>query len=80
MAHHFARRSQKSRSEHDLFDNRPKGQAVLSNTWRSESNQVLSHKAWTTPDSDRLLDELLDEKSNTLDVLYPHHIPYMQKK
>ncbi|XP_035246762.1 ankyrin repeat domain-containing protein 55 isoform X3 [Anguilla anguilla] len=79
MAHHFARRSQKSRSEHDLFDNRPKGQAVLSNTWRSESNQVLSHKAWTTPDSDRLLDELLDEKSNTLDVLYPHHIPYMQK-
>ncbi|KAJ8339607.1 hypothetical protein SKAU_G00363930 [Synaphobranchus kaupii] len=79
MAHHFAHRSQKSRSEHDLFDNRPKGQAVLSNSWRSESNQLLSHKAWSTTDSDKLLDELLDEKSNTLDVLYPNHIPYMQK-
>ncbi|KAJ8401902.1 hypothetical protein AAFF_G00374830 [Aldrovandia affinis] len=79
MAHHFAHRSQKSRSEHDLFDNRPKGQVLLSNSWRSESNQVLSHKAWTAPASENLLDELLDEKSNPLDVLYPNHIPYMQK-
>ncbi|KAG7476923.1 hypothetical protein MATL_G00087970 [Megalops atlanticus] len=79
MAYHFAHRSQKSRSEHDLFDNRPKGQALLSNSWRSESNQVLSHKAWTAPPSEKLLDELLDAKSNPLDVLYPNHIPYMQK-
>ncbi|KAJ8261164.1 hypothetical protein COCON_G00168870 [Conger conger] len=79
MAHHLAHRSQKSRSEHDLFDNRSKGQALLSHSWRSESNQVLSHKAWTSPSSDKLLDQLLDEKSNPLDLLYPNHIPYMQK-
>ncbi|KAG9353594.1 hypothetical protein JZ751_011714 [Albula glossodonta] len=79
MIHHFAHRSQKSRSEHDLFDNRPKGQAPLSNSWRSESNQVLSHKAWTAPTSEKLLDELLGEKADPLDVLYPNHIPFMQK-
>ncbi|XP_023649581.1 ankyrin repeat domain-containing protein 55 isoform X2 [Paramormyrops kingsleyae] len=80
MAHHFAHRSQKSRSEHDLFDNRPKGQARPSDSWKSESSQILSHKAWTAPPSDKLLAGLLQEKPSGLDVhKCCNQMPYVQK-
>ncbi|KPP58075.1 ankyrin repeat domain-containing protein 55-like, partial [Scleropages formosus] len=76
---HFGHGSQKSRSEHDLFDSRTKGQALSGNPWKSESSRVLSHKAWTAPASGKLLDGLLKEKSGPMDVLQPRQIPYIQK-
>ncbi|MBN3319707.1 ANR55 protein, partial [Atractosteus spatula] len=79
IAYHFAHRSQKSRSEHDLFDSRTKCTALLSNSWKSESNQVQSQKAWTAPPSEKLLDDILKDGSSRMELLYPTHLPYLHK-
>ncbi|XP_030626048.1 ankyrin repeat domain-containing protein 55 [Chanos chanos] len=79
MASHLAHRSQKSKSEHDLFDSRTKGQKVLSHTWKTESSQLVGHKAWISPPSERLLDKLLHETTSPLDVLCSNHTPYIQR-
>ena len=56
MISRLAHRSQKSKSEHDLFDSIAKSQKLVGQTWKTESNQVLSHKAWISSPSERLLD------------------------
>uniref|UniRef100_A0A8C4S6V1 Ankyrin repeat domain 55 n=1 Tax=Erpetoichthys calabaricus TaxID=27687 RepID=A0A8C4S6V1_ERPCA len=73
IPYHFAHRSQKSRSEHDLYDNRINGQATLDSTWKPE------HKAWTASPSMKLLDGFLQDRSNHLELLYPPHLPHLQK-
>ena len=40
MVSHLAHRSQKSKSEHDLFDSRTKGQKVSGPAWKTESSQI----------------------------------------
>ncbi|XP_065096605.1 ankyrin repeat domain-containing protein 55 isoform X1 [Paramisgurnus dabryanus] len=60
---HLAHRSQKSKSEHDLFDGKCKGQKGL--------------KAWISTPSDRLLDRLLHDTSSPLDVLCSNQTPYI---
>lgn len=80
MVNHFAHRSQKSKSEHDLFDSRPKVQALVSHSWKTESNQsILAHKSWISPPTERLLDKLYHETYGPTDVLCPHQAPYIQK-
>ncbi|KAM9519192.1 ankyrin repeat domain-containing protein 55 [Salvelinus alpinus] len=80
MVNHFAHRSQKSKSEHDLFDSRPKGQALVSHSWKTESNQsILAHKSWISPPTERLLDKLYHETYGPTDVLCPHQAPYIHK-
>nr|XP_033813554.1 ankyrin repeat domain-containing protein 55 [Geotrypetes seraphini] len=76
-SNHLAHQSQKSRSEHDLFDQRYNCQALLDNPWRTEANQILSHKAWTVPSSDKLIDGLLPERPNHLKFLCPPHLPHL---
>ncbi|XP_039614690.1 ankyrin repeat domain-containing protein 55 isoform X2 [Polypterus senegalus] len=73
IPYHFAHRSQKSRSEHDLYDNRINGQATLDSTWKPE------HKVWTASPSMKLLDGFLQDRSNHLELLYPPHLPHLQK-
>ncbi|XP_052381099.1 ankyrin repeat domain-containing protein 55 isoform X1 [Oncorhynchus keta] len=80
MVNHFAHRSQKSKSEHDLFDSRPKGQALVSHSWKTEANQsILAHKSWISPPPERLLDKLYHETYGPTDVICPHQAPYIQK-
>lgn len=76
---HLAHRSQKSKSEHDLFDSRAKGQKLVGQTWKTESNQILTHKAWVSSPSERLLDRSHHETTGPLDVLCPKQTPYIQK-
>ncbi|XP_051539244.1 ankyrin repeat domain-containing protein 55-like isoform X1 [Myxocyprinus asiaticus] len=76
---HLVHRSQKSKSEHDLFDSKTKAQKALGQAWKTESNQILSHKAWISAPSERLLDKLLHETSSPLDVLCSNHTPYIQR-
>ncbi|KAJ7988196.1 hypothetical protein DPEC_G00321100 [Dallia pectoralis] len=77
---HFVHRSQKSKSEQDLFDSRPKGQALVSHAWRAESNKViLSHKSWISPPAERLLDKLYRETSEPVDALCPHQALHTQE-
>ncbi|KAK6494709.1 ankyrin repeat domain-containing protein 55 [Huso huso] len=77
ISYHFAHRSQKSRSEHDLFDSRTKCQGLLTHSWKPETNQILSHKAWTAPPSKKLLDGFLQDRYSHLELLYPAHLPHL---
>ncbi|KAM4709139.1 ankyrin repeat domain-containing protein 55 isoform 2-T2 [Discoglossus pictus] len=74
---HFAHRSQKSKSEHDLFDHRI-GQTLQDNPWNTAANQILSHKAWTSPPPDNLTVHALPKKTNHMDRLCPPHLPHME--
>ncbi|XP_072814757.1 ankyrin repeat domain-containing protein 55 isoform X1 [Vicugna pacos] len=74
-SHHTAQRSQKSRSEQDLLNNRTGCQALLDNPWKGDSNQVF-YKAWTVSSSDKLLDRLLTSKSHQ-EVSGPPHLPHL---
>ncbi|KAB1280860.1 Ankyrin repeat domain-containing protein 55 [Camelus dromedarius] len=74
-SHHTAQRSQKSRSEQDLLNNRTGCQALLDNPWKGDSNQVF-YKAWTVSASDKLLDRLLTSKSHQ-EVSGPPHLPHL---
>uniref|UniRef100_A0A3P8YLU4 Ankyrin repeat domain 55 n=1 Tax=Esox lucius TaxID=8010 RepID=A0A3P8YLU4_ESOLU len=80
MVSHFAHRSQKSKSEHDLFDRRPKGQPSIGHAWRTESNKsILTHKSWISPPTERLRDKLCRETSEPMDILCPHQALHTQK-
>lgn len=79
VAGHLAHRSQKSKSEHDLFDGKRKDQKAAGQAWKTESSQMLTHKAWVSTPSERLLDKLLHASSSPLDVLCSNHTPYIQR-
>lgn len=74
---HFAHRSQKSKSEHDLFDHRISGHALQDNPWNIAANQILPHKAWTSPQPDKFKHRVISKKSNHIDGLCPPHLPHM---
>ncbi|XP_040276849.1 ankyrin repeat domain-containing protein 55 isoform X2 [Bufo bufo] len=74
---HFAHRSQKSKSEHDLFDHRNSGHALQDNPWNIAANQILPHKAWTSPQPEKSKHCVLSKKSNHIDGLCPPHLPHM---
>lgn len=75
-AYHFAHRSQKSRSEHDLLDHRSSCQTLSDNPWNTDANQILSYKVCTATSSDKLIDDLLSERSSHV-LLCPPHLPYL---
>ncbi|XP_068127937.1 ankyrin repeat domain-containing protein 55 isoform X2 [Hyperolius riggenbachi] len=77
-AFYFAHRSQKSKSEHDLFDQRISCQTLQDNPWNIAANQILSHKSWTSPDPDKSKDYALPKKPNHLDSLYPPQLLHME--
>ncbi|KAF5901922.1 ankyrin repeat domain-containing protein 55, partial [Clarias magur] len=73
---HLAHRSQKSKSEHDLFDSKTKTQKATGPSWKSESSQLRNHKALLSSPSDRML---LHETPSPIDVLCSNHAPYIQR-
>ncbi|CAM5144875.1 unnamed protein product [Natator depressus] len=75
-AYHFAHRSQKSRSEHDLLNHRGSCQTLSDNPWNTDANQILSYKVCTATSSDKLIDGLLSERSSHV-LLCPPHLPYL---
>ncbi|XP_073478991.1 ankyrin repeat domain-containing protein 55 isoform X2 [Aquarana catesbeiana] len=77
-AFHFAHRSQKSKSEHDLFDHRISCQTLQDNPWNIAANQILPHKSWTSPDPDKFKGHALLKKPNHMDSLCPPHLPHME--
>ncbi|XP_051709403.2 ankyrin repeat domain-containing protein 55 isoform X1 [Oryctolagus cuniculus] len=72
----MAQRSQKSRSEQDLLNNRTGCQAVQDGPWGGDSNQASSCKAWTLSSSDKLLDRLLTARPGHQEVSGPPHLPH----
>ncbi|XP_069779180.1 ankyrin repeat domain-containing protein 55 [Narcine bancroftii] len=76
-AHHFAHRSQKSRSEHDLFENRTSTQQILDGLWAKDTNHILPHKAWTAPSSAKLLEVFLQERAKHMELSHHPHLPYL---
>ncbi|TRY85576.1 hypothetical protein DNTS_032553 [Danionella cerebrum] len=60
---HLAHRSQKSKSEHDLFDGKSKEQKVVGHDWKTGSSQIQTHKIWVSTPSERLIDKLLQSTS-----------------
>ncbi|XP_062898171.1 ankyrin repeat domain-containing protein 55 [Mobula hypostoma] len=75
--HHFAHRSQKSRSELDLFENRTSTQQILECLWAKDTNHILPHKAWTAPPSTKLLEVFLQERAKQVELAHHPHIPYL---
>ncbi|KAM6035343.1 ankyrin repeat domain-containing protein 55 isoform 2-T2 [Theristicus caerulescens] len=72
--HHFAHKSQKSRSEHNLLDHRSSCQALLDDPWNIESNQLLSYKVCTRTPSDKLINGLNSDRSHHV-LLCPPRLP-----
>uniref|UniRef100_A0A2K6TKX9 Ankyrin repeat domain 55 n=1 Tax=Saimiri boliviensis boliviensis TaxID=39432 RepID=A0A2K6TKX9_SAIBB len=77
VPHHTAQRSQKSRSEQDLLNNRTGCQMLLDNPWRNYSNQVFSYKVWTVSSSDKLLDRLLSVRPGHQEASVPAHLHHL---
>ncbi|KAM4053234.1 ankyrin repeat domain-containing protein 55 [Anomaloglossus baeobatrachus] len=75
---HFAHRSQKSKSEHDLFDHRISGHSLQDNPWNIAANQILAHKAWTSPQLDKLKHRAVPKNFNHIDGLRPPRLPHME--
>lgn len=74
--HRLTHCSQKSRSEHDLSDQRSNRQ-VLDKPWKRDTNQILTCKVWTTMLSDnKLIDGLFPERSSHV-LLCPPHLPHL---
>ncbi|XP_058536082.1 ankyrin repeat domain-containing protein 55 [Ochotona princeps] len=71
----MAQRSQQSRSEQDLLSHRTAWHPLLDSSWRGDSNQVFSCKAWTLSSSDKLLDRLLAGRPGHQEVSGPPHLP-----
>lgn len=70
----FIHCSQKSRSEHDLSDQRNNRQ-TLGDPWKIDTNQILTYKIWTTmPSDNKLVDRLLPERSSHV-LLCPPYLP-----
>ncbi|XP_047412368.1 ankyrin repeat domain-containing protein 55 isoform X1 [Sciurus carolinensis] len=74
---HTTQRSQKSRSEQDLLNNKTGCQLLLDNPWKGDSNQVFSYKAWTVSSSDKLLDRLLTGRPGHQEQSGPPHLPHL---
>ncbi|KFO72429.1 Ankyrin repeat domain-containing protein 55, partial [Cuculus canorus] len=72
--HHFAHRSQKSRSEHNLLDHRSSCQALLDGPWNTDSNQLLSYKVCTRTPSDKLINGSNSDRSHHV-LLCPPRLP-----
>ncbi|XP_010384764.1 ankyrin repeat domain-containing protein 55 [Rhinopithecus roxellana] len=75
--HYMAQRSQKSRSEQDLLNNKTGCQMLLDNPWRSDSNQIFSYTVWTVSSSDKLLDRLLSVRPGHQEVSVPPHLRHL---
>ncbi|XP_023590750.1 ankyrin repeat domain-containing protein 55 isoform X1 [Trichechus manatus latirostris] len=75
--HQTAQRSQKSRSEQDLLNNRTGCHTLLENPWRGDSSQVFSYKAWTVSSSDKLPDRILTGRSGHQEFSGPPHLPHL---
>ncbi|XP_067889503.1 ankyrin repeat domain-containing protein 55 [Heterodontus francisci] len=75
--YHFAQKSQKSRSEHDLFENRTSSQQLLDGPWAKDINHILPHKAWTAPPSAKLLEVFLQERAKYMELSHHPHLPYL---
>uniref|UniRef100_A0A8C5KV57 Ankyrin repeat domain 55 n=1 Tax=Jaculus jaculus TaxID=51337 RepID=A0A8C5KV57_JACJA len=74
---HTAQRSQKSRSEQDLLNNRTGYQMSLDNPWKGDASQVFSCKAWTVSSSEKLLDRLLPGRPGHQELSGPPHLPHL---
>ncbi|XP_034379107.1 ankyrin repeat domain-containing protein 55 isoform X2 [Arvicanthis niloticus] len=74
---HTAQRSQKSRSEQDLLNNRTGCQVSLDNPWKGDTRQVFSCKAWTVSSSDKLLDRLFTGQPGHQELSGPPHLPHL---
>ncbi|XP_007942358.1 ankyrin repeat domain-containing protein 55 [Orycteropus afer afer] len=74
---HMAQRSQKSRSEQDLLNNRTSCQTLLENPWKGDSHQVFSYKPWTMFSSDKLQDRLLTGRSGHQEASGLVHLPHL---
>ncbi|NXN66413.1 ANR55 protein, partial [Himantopus himantopus] len=72
--HHFAHKSQKSRSEHNLLDHQSTCQALLDGPWNADSNQLLSYKVCTRTPSDKLINGLNADRSHHV-FLCPPRLP-----
>ncbi|XP_032061741.1 ankyrin repeat domain-containing protein 55 isoform X3 [Aythya fuligula] len=72
--YHFAHRSQKSRSEHDLLDHRSSCQALLDNSWNTESNQIHSYKVCTKTPADKMINGINSDRSHHV-LLCPPRLP-----
>uniref|UniRef100_A0A803KBW0 Ankyrin repeat domain 55 n=1 Tax=Xenopus tropicalis TaxID=8364 RepID=A0A803KBW0_XENTR len=77
-AFHFAHRSQKSKSEHDLFDNRISCKTLKDNPWNIAANQILSHKAWTSPHPDNPKDHVFSKNTTRMEGQLPPQVPSME--
>uniref|UniRef100_A0A4W3K6T1 Ankyrin repeat domain 55 n=1 Tax=Callorhinchus milii TaxID=7868 RepID=A0A4W3K6T1_CALMI len=77
--YHFAHRSQKSRSEHDLFDNRTSSQQLLAGQWTINNNHILPPKAWTAPPSAKLLEVFLQQRAKNMELSHPPPFPYLRQ-
>ncbi|XP_060617486.2 ankyrin repeat domain-containing protein 55 [Anolis sagrei] len=72
----FPQQSQKSRSEHDLSNQRSSRQ-TSDNLWKADTNQILTCKVWTTmPSDNKLINGLFPNKSNHV-LLCPPHLPHL---
>lgn len=74
---HTAQRSQKSRSEQDLLNNRTGCQMSLDNLWKGDTNQGFSCKTWTVSSSDKLLDRLFAGQLGHQELSGPPHLPHL---
>ncbi|POI29099.1 hypothetical protein CIB84_007151, partial [Bambusicola thoracicus] len=75
---HFAHKSQKSRSEHDLMDHRTSCQALLDKPWNTKPNQILSYKACTRIPSDKAINGLNSDRSHHV-LVCPSHLPSLPR-
>lgn len=74
---HTAQRSQKSRSEQDLLNNRTGCQVSLENPWKGDTRQAFSCKAWTVSSSDKLLDRMFTGQPGHQELSGPPHLPHL---
>ncbi|XP_051028326.1 ankyrin repeat domain-containing protein 55 [Acomys russatus] len=74
---HPAQRSQKSRSEQDLLNNRTGCPVSLDSPWKGDTRQTFSCKAWTVSSSDKLLDRLLAGQPGHQELPGPPHLPHL---
>ncbi|KFU97821.1 Ankyrin repeat domain-containing protein 55, partial [Pterocles gutturalis] len=72
--HHFAHKSQKSKSEHNLLDHRSHCKALLDDPWNTDPNQLLSYKVSTRTPSDKLINGLNSDRSHHV-FLCPPRLP-----
>lgn len=70
----YPHKSQKSRSEHSLLDNTGSCQALLDDSWNTDSNQRLSYKVCTGTSSDKLMNGFNSDRSHHV-LLCPPCLP-----